>query len=88
MYFSPENRVDIRPGQAAQITVGYSEAAMHLKVAGKTLPVYLFQSGRMVQLHNPDGSQLSFPVTPGEAGLYPNGDGTFYGYRENYRKAG
>src|SRR6266545_8212305 len=41
---------------------------MHLRVAGTTMRARL-QANRMVQLLNPDGTEFSFPITDGEAGL-------------------
>src|SRR5881409_1776694 len=72
--------LSIRPGETADVLIGYSEAACHLRVAGQVRPVKLFEDG-MAQIHNLDGSILSFPVTAGEAGIYRDATG-FYHYTD------
>ena len=74
-------QVNFKPGQKHVITVGYSEAAMHLRMAGRTVPVKLSATGRSAQLYDERGRQVSFPITAGEAGIYHQ-NGRYYGYRE------
>ena len=62
----------------------YSEVCMHLNVDGKEMAGSLVEGG-MVQLWNDDGSQFSFPITAGEAGLYWDSTrGAYYYYREGW----
>jgi hypothetical protein len=73
--------VEIVPGRMSAITVGYSEVASHLGVAGTQMNVVLlFRTGHtpMVQLYDESGRPVSFPVLAGEAGVYYRHDGTFY----------
>lgn len=69
--------LSIQPGETGNVQIVYSEAACHLRVAGKCLPVTLLDH-RMAQIHNEDGSKYSFPVTAGEAGIYWNASGHYY----------
>jgi hypothetical protein len=74
------NPLSIHPGETAQVEVGFSEVACHLRIAGKTMTVKLLDDGRMAQVFNEDGSKLSFPITYGEAGIYRTDAGHFYHY--------
>lgn len=60
-----------------------SEAAVHLRVGGLVGHVQLVgEPGReMAQVLDLDFKAISFPVTPGEAGVYRDADG-FYVYAE------
>ncbi len=58
----------IRPTEEFTTELPYSEVCMHLRVAGTTMHARL-QANRMVQLLHPDGTDFSFPITDGEAGL-------------------
>lgn len=74
-------RVDMEIGDGPKrIRVGYSEAACYLRVAGMALFATLTGSG-MVQLYDESINPISFPITSGEAGLYRDAAGTYYGYR-------
>jgi hypothetical protein len=73
--------LSIRPGEYAMVEIGFSEAACHLGIAGKTMNVKLLDTpGNMAQVYNEDGSKLSFPITYGEAGIYRTDAGNFYHY--------
>ena len=82
VYRTTPERVFIAPGEYGVMEIGYSEAAMHLRVAGKTMLFLLLdRQYPMVQLYDDDGHDYSFPILPGEAGLYStNADGTWQYY--------
>jgi hypothetical protein len=67
-YSSPRT---VRPGDRVRIELPYSEVCMHMRVAGRVMDVRM-TDGRypMAQLLNSDGSEFSFPITTGEAGIY------------------
>jgi hypothetical protein len=73
------DRLSIRPGEYAHMEIGFSEAACHMRIAGKTMLVQLLPNGRMVQVYNADETPFSFPITYGEAGIYRDAAG-FYHY--------
>jgi hypothetical protein len=50
------------------VTLPYSEVCMHMRVAGTQMLVEPRPDG-MAQLWNLDGTQFSFPITAGEAGV-------------------
>lgn len=58
---------------AFRLTLAYSEVCMHMRVAGKTMWVRPtnFNGHEFIgiQLLNDDGSNFSFPILKGEAGL-------------------
>ncbi|HEV8653587.1 MAG TPA: hypothetical protein VG276_30360 [Actinomycetes bacterium] len=66
----------IRPTEEFTIELPYSEVCMHLRVAGTRMRARL-QPNRMVQLLQPDGTDFSFPITDGEAGLYTDEQGAW-----------
>jgi hypothetical protein len=66
----------IRPTEEFTIQLPYSEVCMHLRVAGTRMRARL-QPNRMVQLLQPDGTDFSFPITDGEAGLYTDEQGAW-----------
>jgi hypothetical protein len=72
-------RINLEVGKPEQMVIGFSEAAMHLRIAGRQLKACLLESD-MVQIYDLDNRAISFPITAGEAGVYRDGD-TFYGYR-------
>jgi hypothetical protein len=59
----------IRPGEVFTHRIGYSEVALHLRVAGQVLRMELLPQGHSVQLYV-GADRYSFPVLPSEAGLY------------------
>lgn len=65
----------VKPGDVVNIKLPWSEACMHLKVADRTRPVEVLATG--AQIRNWDGSNFSFPVTHGEAGIYSDASGLY-----------
>ena len=59
----------VNVGDTVFMRIGYSEAATHLGVAGSKRAVTLV-SNYSAQLLNADGTEFSFPITSGEAGIY------------------
>jgi hypothetical protein len=72
-------RLSIRPGEYAQVEIGFSEVACHLGIAGKTMTVKLLDDGRMAQVYDANERKYSAPITYGEAGIYRDAAG-FYHY--------
>lgn len=70
-------QVQIQVGEKGKKQMPYSEVCMHLGVAGQKLEFQLL-TNRSVQLFREDGSFLSFPILPGEAGLYQDDTGFYY----------
>lgn len=66
----------IRPTEEFTTDLPFSEVCMHLGVAGTRMRARL-EPNQMVQLLQPDGSQFSFPITAGEAGLEIDGAGAW-----------
>jgi hypothetical protein len=56
------------PADAVRVQLPYSEACMHLRVAGQRRWVAPAGPG-MAQLYDDDGARFSFPISRGEAGL-------------------
>src|SRR4051812_47950881 len=54
-------------GDTVSVTLGWSEVNVHMGVAGKTMSVRVLADG--AQLLDADGSNYSFPITHGEAGI-------------------
>lgn len=88
----PPGMVRAMPYVPIQARVGYSEVAMHMRVAGRvmwmvwvaerdpfTVTLEQRRFGGMVQLLTDDWEPFSFPILPGEAGLYEDAQG-LYGY--------
>jgi hypothetical protein len=74
--------VRLSPGDTVRVELPYSEACLHLKVAGAVHDVELLRDGSglgMAQVLDDDGRPYSFPITPGEAGIYMDRRG-FYTY--------
>lgn len=67
----------IRTGERGKKHMPYSEVCMHMQVAGKVME-FVAVSTRSVQLYREDGTMFSFPITNGEAGLFPDGDHFYY----------
>lgn len=65
----------VKPGEVVNVMLPWSEACMHLKVAGRTRPVEVLATG--AQILNWDRSNYSFPVTHGEAGIYSDASGLY-----------
>ena len=80
--YLPANRFYPLPGDVVRIEIAFSEAAMHMQVAGRVMNVR-FQSPHgypNAQLLLEDGREYSAPITPGEAGFYCDNDGRYYCY--------
>lgn len=58
----------------------FSEVCMHLGVAGRPMRFRVVGAAgkEMVQLLNADESPFSFPILPGEAGLFRDSEGRLY----------
>lgn len=69
-------RFDVKPGETIMVTLPYSEVCMHMRVAGKTLPVMINE--RSAQIIDEDGGLCGAPVTLGEAGIYMDEQGGMY----------
>lgn len=67
----------ILPGETGTAEMPYSEVMMHMRIAGQVWRFRLLASG-MVQVQHTDDRHFSFPVTAGEAGVYRDGDGTYF----------
>jgi hypothetical protein len=66
----------LHPNQETILQLPYSEVCLHLGVAGTRMRARLQPDG-MVQLLDPDGRDVSFPITAAEAGLDHDQDGWF-----------
>jgi hypothetical protein len=63
-----------KPGDTIRLEIVYSEAAMSMRIAGTVRNVRITEGPRpMAQVLNDDGSEYSFPITLGEAGIYTEG---------------
>lgn len=65
----------VKPGDVVWLKLPWSEACMHLRVAGQVRDVRVLADG--AQILNDDGTPYSFPVTHGEAGIYSDADGLY-----------
>jgi hypothetical protein len=65
----------LKSGDIVTLTLPYSEVCMHLKVAGTVRKVHVFNHG--AQILNEDLTRFSFPITPGEAGIYSDAEGLY-----------
>ncbi len=69
----------IEPGESGRAEMPHSEVCMHMQVAGKVMRFTLLAAKRpCVQLWRDDGSPFSFPILPGEAGIFEEGDAIYY----------
>jgi hypothetical protein len=77
-------------GDTVTVELPYSEVCMHMRVAGRRMPVRL-QDARyfngepapgspVAQILTESGGEFSFPVLYGEAGFYRDETGRFYTY--------
>lgn len=66
-------------GETVRMELAYSEAAMHLQVAGHVRNVRIVAPGQ-AQILTDDGQDYSFPILMGEAGFYQESDGRWYYY--------
>lgn len=73
--------VNLNRGDIAMIEIGYSEVCVHMRVAGKVMPVQVTTGLHpAAQLLDASGKPYSFPVTLGEAGIYTDSTGQPYAY--------
>jgi hypothetical protein len=77
----PAGAIQVNPGDRVPVRLPASEVMMHMRLAGRVMLVELTAGGG-AQVRNPDGSPVSFPVLPSEAGLFTRHDGTLYAYPE------
>lgn len=86
---SGEVRTYVNVGDTVTVLLPYSEVCMHMRVAGRRMPVRLqastYFNGEVVpgaapvaQILNASGTEYSFPVLYGEAGFYRDSDGRYY----------
>ena len=89
------DRLNLTPGNRYQAAMPYSEACMHLKVAGKTMWFEIvgdeYPMVQLLERRGPDVKQgdvmitplqvFSFPITLGEGGVFKDETG-FYCYPE------
>ncbi|MFI9271929.1 hypothetical protein ACIGXM_14580 [Kitasatospora sp. NPDC052896] len=64
-------RVDLKIGQRFRHKLPYSEACMHMQVAGMVMEVEIRE--KCAQLFK-DGREFSWPITWGEAGIFVDWD--------------
>lgn len=80
----------VEVGETVTVELPFSEVCIHMRVAGREMPVRL-QAARylngeeapgspVAQILTESGSEFSFPVLYGEAGFYRTADGRFYTY--------
>lgn len=74
-------KVYVKPGNIVRdMTIGHSEVAMHMRVAGTQMDVRIVPSawGAAAQLLRPDGSDFSAAILMGEAGFYQDQNGFYF----------
>lgn len=69
-------KVRLQVGESVLVRLPWSEVCMHLGMAGRPSVVRLVDAGS-AQLLDCSGAKVSFPITPGEAGIYTDSVG-FY----------
>jgi hypothetical protein len=62
-------------GETVELLLPWSEVCMHMEVADQVRSVLVTDTG--AQLLNEDGTEGSFPITHGEAGLYRDAEGLY-----------
>lgn len=74
------DRAYLQVGDVVRVRLPYSEACMHMRVAGKPMNVQIVgdATGAAAQLLNDDGSRFSFPILLGEAGIHTDSLGRHY----------
>lgn len=82
MAWNYQDRRYVNPGETVRMELAWSEAAMHMQVAGKIHNVTLLPSSNtcVAQILTEDGSHYSFPILYGEAGFYRDEQGRYYYY--------
>jgi len=71
----------IEPGQHGMGRMPCSEVCLQLGVADEVMQFWFLPSGQSVQLLR-GGQFFSFPILPGEAGIYRDDDGSHYYYSD------
>ncbi|QDN54060.1 hypothetical protein [Streptomyces sp. S1D4-20] len=73
-------RTTVKAGDTVLMRIGYSEVAVHMRVAGKLMPVRITTGGRypMAQILGDYAHPFGGAITLGEAGLYTDSEGTIY----------
>ncbi len=86
-------RFYMKEGETIMIELPFSEVAIHLGVAGKVRPVQIevriYQDpdggektvSPLAQIKNQDGTDFSFPILLGEAGIFIDEHGHYYTYK-------
>lgn len=69
-------KVRVAIGETVTVVLPWSEVCMSMRVAGRPHRVTLL-SESAAQLATMDGERVSFPVLPGEAGLYRDAVGWY-----------
>ena len=73
----------VTAGDELSVILPHSEVCMHMRVAGKRMQVRYLGDRAGVQLLTDAGGDFSFPILPGEAGFYRDGEtGQHYTYIE------
>lgn len=69
------SQVYLEVGDVVRLRLPHSEVCIHMRLAGEEMNVRLVQEGGqpMAQLLADDGSRWSFPILPGEAGIFSDG---------------
>lgn len=67
----PNRRIFPDPGERVHVELPFSEVCMHLRIAGRILPVEWLGNGT-VQVYDGDDRKLSFPILASEAGFHFN----------------
>lgn len=73
-------KITVKVGQEAEITVPFSEVAMHMGIAGQRMIAQVLNQNNVQLLVPGTRKPFSMPILPGEAGLFRDSDGSFYFY--------
>ena len=83
----PPQRVAVRPGDVVALEMPASEVCLHMGISGQVWFARLSDTGREVRLYPTEAEAIKggagLPVTPGEAGVFRDGQGGFYAYPAN-----
>lgn len=78
MTYSTRTIRRIKVGEFGTTLMPHSEVCMSMRVAGKVMR-FKVVSDRAVQLYDADSyREFSFPILPGEAGIYTDDQGMYY----------
>lgn len=71
--------IRLQPGGEGVKRMPASEVCLHMRAFGRTMAFRLTDTDYpMVQLYEEGGRPFSFPILPGEAGIYRDGEGFYY----------